>query len=226
MGCNHNFNTIDNAFGLATWLYLGLVFYVFGMFFAWRPKWYTVIREYTYWILPERVYIVLTFVLTELNAYAAWRIWVCDNWDAGFIALFMAVMVMLFMNFYPFVMMITKFASVYIIVALAYLAFSIVFSVFAFRADVTAGIITIFDLLLGLVYFFFSLYAWTKEDHLHGKFGERIIARDPVSLNLPTPRIVTDTRSTALESFGVTPINYYGNNNNGGLDIDYSSDDD
>ena len=219
-----NFNTIDDAFGLVTWLYLGLVFYVLGMFCTWRPKWYSVIQEYIYGVVPEKVYMIVTLVLTELNAYAAWRIWVHDNWDDGFIALFMAVMTMLFMNSYPFVLMITKYASVYIIVALAYLAFSIVFSVFAFRADVTAGIITIFDLILGLFYFGFSLFAWTKEDHLHGKFTDRIFTRRPTMLDVPVPRIVTDQRSVGLESAGFKPVSsssYYN-----GDSINYSSDDD
>ena len=202
MGCNHDFNTIDSAFGFATWLYFGLLFYVLGMFFAWRPKWYSVIQKYTYWIIPEKAYVVLTFIITELNAYAAWRIWVCFNWDEGFVALFMAMMVMIFMNFYPFVMMITKYASVYILVAIAYFAFSIAFLVFAFRADTTAGIISIIDVLLSLIYFAFALYAWTNEDHLHGKFGEEIVARPPYSLPVPLPRITTDQRSSVLEGMG------------------------
>lgn len=209
MGCNHTFNTIDDAFGLFTWLYFGLFFYVFGMFFTWRPTWYSIIQKYTYFAIPDRVYLILTLVLTELNAYAAWRIWVCEDWDVYFIPLFFGMLMMLFMNFFPFVLMVTKYASAYALAALAFLAIAVVFMIFAFIKDTTAGVIAIFDVLLALIYLAFSLWALAREDKLHRGLSSHIEKRQSmITPVIPPVAVVTDQRSAPFEMFGFEPLPY------------------
>lgn len=202
MGCNIPFNTIDHAFGLATWLYFGLTFYVFGMFLTWRREFYKTIQSLTFWCVSERVYFVLTLVLTELNAYAAWRLWVCENWDVYFAPLLMGMLMMLFMNIYPLLVMVTRYSSAYLLCSIAYTVFAIVFTIFGFLKDTTAGIIGIFDIILGILYFGFALYAWSEEHKIHYKHHKRTEKRATATFNasLTVPDLISDA-NTMLAPF-------------------------
>lgn len=156
---------------------MGMTFYVFGMFLAWNRDWYRSIQHHTLWILPERLYFVIIMVLTLVDAYGGWRLWVCENWDANFAALLMAMLTMLFLNLFSFIMMVTKSSAAYLFFSFAYICFSVAFTVFGFINDAGVGIIGVFNIILGLIYFAFSLWTYSNEHHIHSHYGQSKIVR-------------------------------------------------
>lgn len=160
MGCLFVVTTIDDAFQIVGWMMTTVLIFILATFTSWNPRWFAYLRGHVFLPTEKAVFSGLT-VLAVANGWAAWRLWVCENWDVDPVPLLLYLLMIIGTGFfYPVLMWAPTSVYLPILVAIIAFALSIAYTVFAFFDDMWAGLVGVADILVTLMYIIVGVQIW------------------------------------------------------------------
>jgi hypothetical protein len=212
MTCNFPVQTLTSAFGFLEWLAFNLFVSNTFLYLLWRQHWYKAVTNFIALPIRQTFFFACMTILAVLNGWAAFALWHCKNWDADFAPLFVNILMVIFINGFPFIVMLTRNSFVYWIMALACLGLSAAFTGLGWIHDTFAGIVGLIDIAFSIGFFVFSFYAW---------MNRKRIDEHHVQLHLNEKQIAAPSEE---EEMGATETE--GEGETGEEDDDFSDDDD
>lgn len=167
MGCPTSITDSTDVLNILFWGAFTISVHIIGTYMAWNKKWYTYLHAKTI-APPEKVFTTALFALVLANAYGAWRVWYCNNWDTSSgvavlsVYFFMHIVHSLFI---PSVML-SFSAVVSIVVAIIASLLSIAYTVLAFTTahDTWVGLIGVANVIVNLAFLIFAIQIQISSD--------------------------------------------------------------
>jgi hypothetical protein len=187
MGCPIAIADTTDILNLSFWGVVTLIAHCVGTYMFWNKRWYAYLHTFT--LAPaEKVTFTALVALSVANAFAAWRVWFCDNWDTTTGLMILAVyffMIVVHNLFIPSVMLTTS-AILSIVIALGSSILSILFTVFCYmKHHEWSGLIGIADIVVNLGFLIFAVQLqtmpklYTKYDDIKGEYQP--VSKKPTS---------------------------------------------
>lgn len=161
MTCNICVESLTAGWGFFQWMFLYLAINCICLYMLWRPKWF---ESHMKALLPfpQTLFFTLKLVLTILNAWAAFELWHCKNWDVDCAPLFLSVFTFVLLSVFPLVVMLTEQTGAHVITALAAFGLALGFTIVAWKQSTFAGAVGLIDVIEAIIYFFFAFSVWMR----------------------------------------------------------------
>lgn len=167
MGCPTSITDSTDVLNIAFWGAFTICVHIIGVYMVWNKKWYTYLHAKTI-APPEKVLTTALFALALANAYGAWRVWYCNNWDTSTGATVLAVYFFMHIFHTLFVpsVMLSLSAVLSIVLALIASGLSIAYTVLAFIVahDTWVGLIGVANIIINLAMLIFAIQAQISPD--------------------------------------------------------------
>lgn len=197
MTCNKCFEKLSDGFGFVEWLALYIFISNTFMYVVWRQRWYMALGNYMVFPVTQSIFFACMLVLNVANAWAAFELWRCKNWDEDWVPLFLNLLAMIAINVFPFMVMTTKEALAYIFLSLTIIGLSVAYTIVSWKHDARAGGVGIADCFVGLAFFGYAFSAWMSRRPAQARFarGEKdsTVVTASVLIDTTTGRPVTET---------------------------------
>lgn len=176
MTCPISINNSTHVLNIAFWMCFTLCIHCLGTYFFWNKKWYVYLRAKTF-MPAEKVTVTALVCLAVANAYAAWRIWFCNNWDStdgAIILSFYFFMIITEALFFPAIM-ISQSAVLAIVISFIGLCISVTFAVLAMVLvdDFWACIVGIADSFACAVLLLFAINVQYQTSTLYSEYESK-----------------------------------------------------
>jgi tryptophan-rich sensory protein len=173
MGCPVALADSTDVLNASFWAAFTLVAHCLGTYMCWNKRWYAHLHTWT--LAPsEKVGQTILVALAMANAFAAWRVWFCDDWDTtrGLVVLAVYVFMIIVHNLFVPSIMLTTSPPLAIVVALGASILSIVFTVFCYLYHHDwSGLIGIADIVINLALLIFAIQLQTMPK-VYAKYDE------------------------------------------------------
>ena len=187
MGCPTSITDSGDVLEIGFWVCFTLCIHLVGTYFCWNKRWYAYLHGKT--LAPaEKVYTTATMALALANAYGAWRVWFCNDWDTktGLAVLSVYFFMILAQSLFVPSVMLTKSPAFAIVVGIVASGLSIAFTVLAYiqAHDNWVGLIGVADIIMSLAFLIFAIEIQVRSLDIYGKYEaekEDIVRKYPKS---------------------------------------------
>lgn len=173
MGCPTSITDSGDVLEIGFWVCFTLCVHLVGTYFCWNKRWYAYLHGKT--LAPaEKVYNTATMALALANAYGAWRVWFCNDWDTktGLAVLSVYFFMILAQALFVPSVMLTKSPAFAIVVGIVASGLSIAFTVLAYiqAHDNWVGLIGVADIIMSLAFLIFAIELQVRSLDIYGKY--------------------------------------------------------
>ncbi|OQW72214.1 MAG: hypothetical protein BVN35_14480 [Proteobacteria bacterium ST_bin11] len=163
MVCNVAVQSLTDGFGFIEWLFLNMFICSTCLYSVWNRQWFRSVTRFNIIPITQTVFFGLMTILAMCNGLAAFMLWHCNNWDEKFVPLLLNVLMVVFINGFPLVFMLTKEPSATLLWSMAAVGLSGAFIGTSWKYDVRAAGIGFIDLTFALIFFVFAYSTWMKK---------------------------------------------------------------
>lgn len=176
MTCPIAISDSTHVLNISFWMCFTLCIHLVGLNFFWNKRWYAYLRYKTF-MPAEKIVTTALVCLAVSNAYAAWRIWFCNNWDTtdGVIILtFYFFMIITEALFFPAIML-SQSAILAIVISLISLCISITFAVLSevLVSDFWACVVGIADSFVCAILLLFAINVQYQAPALYTEYESK-----------------------------------------------------